>query len=84
MSSAEETKSSVTGADKHISQPKHNVEREISSRQEVRVKLFYSRNKTRNQNKGKRKVYCQLVHIPSSNSNSSHPKKSVRVAGVCV
>lgn len=34
------TKSSVTGPDKEISQLKHNVEREISSRQEVRVKLF--------------------------------------------
>lgn len=39
MSSAEGTKSSVTEADKQISQLKHNVGREISSRQEVRVKL---------------------------------------------
>lgn len=40
MSSAEGTKTSVTEADKQISQLKHNVEREISSRQEVRAKLF--------------------------------------------
>lgn len=40
VSSAEGTKSGVARADKHTSQLKHSVDREISGRQEVRVKLF--------------------------------------------
>lgn len=92
MSSAEETKSSVTGADKHISQLKHNVEREISGRQEVRVKLLQQERNSKPEQREKE----SLLSISSYSLFQFHLfppqeilwrkflQKSVKEAGRCV